>query len=62
MPLDRRRVLWALWFLALVLAAFVVPYTLLAGVAAPHGAFLFWNVFALVAIASVAVMTAGWRD
>lgn len=62
MSFNCRRSFWVLWFLTLVLAAFIVPYTLLTSIASPYGAFLFWNLFALAAIISVAIMTAGWRD
>jgi hypothetical protein len=54
--------LWSVWFLTLEVAAFLVPYTLLRNVERLWGAFLFWNVFAVLAIISVFVLTQGWRD
>lgn len=47
----------------LVLAAVVVPYTLLRDVERLSGAFLFWTLFALVVIGLIIPATAGWsRD
>ena len=54
--------LWLAWFLALEVAAFLVPYTLLRNVERLWGAFLFWNVFAVLAIISLFLLTRGWRE
>ena len=53
---------WALIFFVLVLSAFIVPYVFLANVATVYGAFLYWNLFAIVAILLIAVVTKKWRD
>lgn len=53
---------WAGVMLALVVSAFVVPYTLLFGVDAWYGSFLFWTVFALVSIGCIALIVRRWRD
>lgn len=53
---------WLIWFCALVLSAFIVPFTVLSTVASAAGAFLYWTVFALVAIVSIIGMTRRWRD
>jgi len=51
-----------LWLLAaLILAAFVVPYTLLRGVQHWEGAFLFWTLFGAAAIAVILRLISGWR-
>lgn len=51
-----------LWLLAaLILAAFVVPYTLLRDLPVWHGAFLFWTLFGVAAIAVILRILAGWR-
>jgi len=55
-------VLWLAWFLALEVVAFLVPYTVLRNVGRLWGAFLFWNLFALLAIASIFILTARWQD
>lgn len=60
--LTGARLGWLIWFCALVLSAFIVPFTLLSGVASAAGAFLYWTVFALVAIVSILTMTRRWRD
>lgn len=62
MELRKKRILWAIYFLALVFLAFTVPYIFLSQVTAFHGAFLFWCVFALAAIIGVAKITARWPD
>lgn len=52
------------WLSALAIcitAAVVVPYTLLADYPSFAGAFLFWAVFGIVAIAIVLHMLRGWR-
>ncbi|PWG64583.1 hypothetical protein [Sediminicurvatus halobius] len=51
-----------LWLLAaLIVAAFVVPYTVLRGMPVWHGAFLFWSLFGLAAIAVILGILARWR-
>lgn len=60
--MTNRLGLWVLWFSVLVLAAFVVPFLLLSEITSVYGAFLFWGVFAVAAIASVVFITSGWRD
>ncbi|HSH45093.1 MAG TPA: hypothetical protein VK966_04515 [Longimicrobiales bacterium] len=46
----------------LVIAAVIVPFTLLSGVRALAGAFLFWVVFALVVMGLIVVATRRWRE
>jgi hypothetical protein len=53
---------WVFIFFVLVLSAYVVPYMFLSNVASVYGAFLYWNVFALVAITLIIVVTNKWRD
>ncbi len=57
-----RRTGWVMWFLALLVSAYVVPYGLFGHFAKTSGAFLFWCIFAVVATVSIARMTSGWRD
>lgn len=51
----------ALAITLLVVAAVVVPFTLLSSVERVSGAFLFWIIFALVVIALIVRATAGWK-
>lgn len=51
----------ALLVTALVVAAVVIPFTLLSGVERLAGAFLFWILFALLVIALIAWTVAGWK-
>lgn len=60
--MERRGIFWALVMLALVASAYVVPYTVLSGVDAWYGSFLFWAVFGALAIFVIAAMTRSWRD
>jgi len=53
---------WATLFAIMVISAFIVPYALLSNITSFYGAFLFWTVFAVAAIAGVMVITSGWRD
>ncbi len=53
---------WAVWFLVLVLSAFIVPYQFLSGIPKVYGAFLYWGLFALAAMISVGIITARWRE
>jgi hypothetical protein len=46
----------------LLLSAYCVPFIMMQHVQKASGAFLFWCVFALIAIFSIAKVTAGWRD
>jgi lauroyl/myristoyl acyltransferase len=51
---------WTIWFLIIVLSAFVVPFSFLSGITRITGAFLYWGVFALTAIISVGIITSKW--
>lgn len=60
--MEREGMVWAGVMLALVASAFVVPYTLLSGVDAWYGSFLFWTIFALISIGVNALIVRRWRD
>jgi len=63
MSLERQRTLWAVLFIFMILAAFIVPFTpLLSEVTTFYGAFLFWNLFAIIVIICLGLITARWRD
>jgi uncharacterized membrane protein len=53
---------WILWFGFLLLLDYALPYTVLSGAGTVYGAFLFWSLFGLVAIASMCVLLWRWRD
>jgi hypothetical protein len=59
---ERRGIVWCGLMAVLVGLAYVVPYTVLSGVDAWYGAFLFWTLFAVAAIAGILLVAAGWRD
>lgn len=60
--LENRGILWGGLIVVLVVSAYLVPYTLLSGIDAPYGSFLFWTAFGAAAIAAIAAMTRSWRD
>ncbi len=63
MTLKRQRIFWALLFVVMILAAFIVPFTpLLSNLPKVYGAFLFWSLFALIVIFCLNIITARWRD
>ncbi|HEY0918993.1 hypothetical protein [Devosia sp.] len=51
--------LWGLG--ALLLAAYVVPYTLLAGIGRWHGAFLFWLAFGILVWGLLSLVVWRWN-
>ena len=53
---------WVVWFMVLVLSAFIVPYQFLSEITRVYGAFLYWGLFALAAMISVGFITARWRE
>ncbi|MBC7347353.1 MAG: hypothetical protein H5U00_07855 [Clostridia bacterium] len=60
--LTAARLGWAVWFCVLVLSAFIVPFAFLGSIASIAASFLYWTVFALVAIVSIITMISRWRD
>ena len=53
---------WIGWFVFLLLVDFIVPFTLLARVASVKGSFLFWLIWAGVAVFSMFMMFLRWHD
>lgn len=53
---------WVSIFLVLVLSAFIIPYYFLGKITSVYGAFLFWNIFALVAIILIYIVAGKWED
>ena len=63
MSLKQQRIFWVLLFSVMILAAFVVPFLPpLNDLPKVYGSFLFWNIFALVVIVCLGIITARWRD
>ena len=58
----KKSIVWLIWFLFLFFVDFFVPFTWLSQVQKVTGAFLFWVVWTLVAIASMFVIFLGWRE
>lgn len=53
--MQRRKWIWLVW--AVVLLSYVIPYTLLTGVQAWYGSFLFWSLAGLAVIGLNAYIT-----
>lgn len=62
MPDDTQRWRWVTVMFVLILAAFSVPFILLNNVTKMYGAFLFWCLFAVVAILCIGRITSRWED
>lgn len=60
--MANRKSLWLAVVAVLIVAAFIVPYTVLTDVDAWYGSFLFWVVVTGLVIAVNAVVSAAWRD
>lgn len=58
----RPKASWLIVIALAILAAFMVPYTLLRNVDAWYGSFLFWIVLTAVVIAVNAIVSASWKD
>lgn len=59
--MEKEGKIWSLFFLLLVTSAFSVPY-LLSDIPRMYGAFLYWVIFALIALVAMFLITAKWRD
>ncbi len=63
MSLQKQRYFWVILFFIMILAAFILPFTsLMNELYKVYGAFLFWNLFAIVVIICLGLITAKWRD
>lgn len=60
--LSKKRLKWIIWLLALIISAYFVPYVLLRNVNQIEASFLYWTLFALVAIISTIKITTYWSD
>ena len=63
MSLKWLRFFWLIFFLVMILTAFIVPFTpLLSNLSKVYGSFLFWNLFAVIVIICLGFITSRWRD
>jgi len=53
---------WVILLVVLILSAYVVPYYLIGHIARVYASFLYWTVFALLAMITIIRISAGWRD
>ncbi len=60
--LKKKRFFWIVWLLALILSAYFVPYVLLRNVNQIEASFLYWTIFAVLAIISTIKITTYWSD
>jgi uncharacterized membrane protein YhaH (DUF805 family) len=60
--LKKKRNFWIIWLLALILSAYFVPYVLLRNINQIEASFLYWTIFAVLAIISTIKITTYWSD
>lgn len=60
--MQRSRAIWLVPVALIMLLNFLVPYTLLSGVDAWYGSFLFWTLATVVVIGINAVVSSAWKD
>ena len=60
--LDKLRKRWVIFLIILVLSAYIVPYMFLNHIEKASGAFLYWIIFALIAIFTTIKITNYWRE
>lgn len=58
----RRGTVTLAWLALLIVLAYIVPYGFLRGVESWAGAFLFWTLFGVAAIALIFRLVWGWRS
>jgi len=59
--LNKKRLIWLIWFMLLILSAFIVPYLFIGGISRITASFLFWTLFAITAIISTIKIIGHWR-
>lgn len=60
--MNGSKVWWLVAVAVLILLSYLVPYTLLSGVDAWYGSFLFWTLVTAIVIGINAVVSSAWRD
>jgi len=60
--LKKKRIFWVLWLVVLILSAYFVPFVLLRDVNQIEASFLFWTIFAVLAIISTIKITSYWSE
>lgn len=53
---------WVYVIGAVIVLSCLLPYTLLSGVQAWYGVFLFWSIMGIVIIVANVMLTADWED
>ncbi|RFU70521.1 hypothetical protein D0469_06195 [Peribacillus saganii] len=59
--MSKHEVFWGLVSMGLILLAYILPYTILTGVARWYGSFLLWVVIAVVIIGVNYIVAREWR-
>ena len=60
--LNKKRLFWIIWLIVLLLSAYFVPFVLLRDVNQIEASFLYWTIFAVLAILSTIKITTYWSD
>ncbi len=60
--MKKKRFYWVIWLVVLVLSAYIVPYVFIGNIHRAGASFLFWTLFAVLAIISTIKITTYWRE
>ncbi|MFW5976585.1 MAG: hypothetical protein ACOCQS_01425 [Bacillota bacterium] len=60
--MNTERKFWLIWLVILVLSAYIVPYYVINDVEKITGPFLFWTIYAIIAIISTLIIINKWRN
>ena len=60
--MSNRRALWLVPVPIIIVLSYLLPFTVLSGVDAWYGSFLFWTIATAVVIAINAVVSSAWED
>jgi len=60
--LNKKRIYWLVGLILLVLSAYIIPYLFIGDISRITASFLFWTVFAIIAIISTIKITGYWRE
>ncbi|MFW5998439.1 MAG: hypothetical protein ACOCP5_01650 [Halanaerobiaceae bacterium] len=60
--MNTQRKAWLIWLIILVISAYIIPYFILKDIDKITGPFLFWTIYALLAIISTFMIINKWRN
>lgn len=60
--LNKKRLFWVVWLIILIISAYFVPFVLLRDINQIEAAFLYWTIFAILAILTTIKITRYWSE